>query len=124
MSFQTEDPTRSPWFSNKVYDVLKFLAQIVLPAIGAAYFGLSQIWGLPAGEEVVGTITIIDVFLGTLLGLSQSSYEGSNAKYDGAIVVDTSDPERDSYLLEMDGPLEDISKNTSITLKVKNPPVL
>ena len=60
--------------SNKVYDVLKYIAQIALPAIGALYFALSQIWGLPYGEEVVGTITAVDAFLGALLGISTMLY--------------------------------------------------
>ena len=46
--------------SNKVYDVLKFIAMVVLPAIGTLYFALSSIWGLPYGEEIVGTITAVE----------------------------------------------------------------
>ena len=61
--------------SNKVYDVLKYIALIVLPAIGTLYFALSGIWGLPYGEQVVGTITAIDTFLGALLRLSTLQYE-------------------------------------------------
>lgn len=61
--------------SNKVYDVLKFIALIVLPALGTLYFALSGIWGLPYGEEIVGTITAIDAFLGALLGISSASYK-------------------------------------------------
>lgn len=64
--------------SNKVYDVLKFIAQIVLPAIGTLYFALASIWGLPCGEQIVGTITAIDTFLGALLGLSSMSYNKEN----------------------------------------------
>lgn len=60
--------------SNEVYDILKWVVMIVLPAIGAAYFSLAQIWGLPMAEEVVGTITIITTFLGALLGLSSKQY--------------------------------------------------
>lgn len=60
--------------SNKVYDILKFIAQIVLPALGTLYFALAGIWGLPYGEQIVGTITAIDTFLGALLGLSSLSY--------------------------------------------------
>lgn len=60
--------------SNNVYDVLKYIAQIALPAIGALYFALSQIWGLPYGEEIVGTITAVDAFLGALLGISTMLY--------------------------------------------------
>lgn len=59
---------------NRTYDILKFVAQVILPALGTLYFALSSIWGLPYGEEVVGTITAIDAFLGALLGLSTASY--------------------------------------------------
>ena len=60
--------------SNKVYDVLKWVAQYFLPAIGTLYFAVSTIWGFPYGEQVVGTITAIDAFLGAILGLSSATY--------------------------------------------------
>ena len=60
--------------SNKLYDILKYIALIALPAIGTLYFALSSIWGLPYGEEIVGTITAFDAFLGALLGLSSARY--------------------------------------------------
>lgn len=60
--------------SNKCYDILKFIAQIVLPAIGTLYFALASIWGLPYAEQIVGTITAIDTFLGAILGLSSKRY--------------------------------------------------
>ena len=59
---------------NKVYDILKWVAQVVLPAIATLYFALAQIWGFPYGEQIVGTITAIDAFLGALLGLSTIQY--------------------------------------------------
>lgn len=61
--------------SNKVYDVLKWIAQILLPAIGTLYFALAQIWGFPYAEEIVGTITAIDAFLGVILGISTYQYK-------------------------------------------------
>ncbi len=64
--------------SNKLYDVLKYIAQIVLPAIGTLYFALAGIWGFPYGEQIVGTITAIDTFLGVILGISSSNYNKSN----------------------------------------------
>ena len=60
--------------SNKVYDVLKWVALILLPAMGALYFGLAGIWNFPYGEQVVGTITVIDTFLGAILGISTVQY--------------------------------------------------
>lgn len=60
--------------SNKVYDVLKWIAMYFLPAAGTLYFALAGIWGLPYGEEIVGTITAVDTFLGVLLGIASVSY--------------------------------------------------
>lgn len=60
--------------NNKTYDILKFIAQIVLPALGTLYFALASIWGLPYGGQIVGTITAIDTFLGAILGLSSIGY--------------------------------------------------
>lgn len=60
--------------SNKAYDTLKWIAQYLLPAIGTLYFALASIWGLPYGEQVVGTITSVDAFLGAILGISTMQY--------------------------------------------------
>lgn len=59
---------------NKTYDVLKWIAQILLPALATLYFALSKVWALPYGTEAVGTITAIDAFLGALLGISSAQY--------------------------------------------------
>lgn len=64
--------------SNKVYDVLKWIAIIFLPAVGTLYFALAGIWGLPYGEQIVGTITAIDTFLGVILGISSVQYKKNN----------------------------------------------
>ena len=60
--------------SNKVYDILKYVAQIVLPALGTLYFALAKIWQFPYGAEIVGTITAVDAFLGALLKISTDQY--------------------------------------------------
>ena len=62
--------------NNKVYDILKWIAQILLPALGTLYFALAGIWNLPCAEQVVGTIVAIDTFLGALLGISTLHYTG------------------------------------------------
>ena len=59
---------------DKVYDLLKWIVQIVLPAIGTLYFALAQLWGFPYGEEIVGTIAAITAFLGVCLGISTYNY--------------------------------------------------
>lgn len=60
--------------NNRAYDILKYIAQVCLPAIGTFYFAIASIWGLPYGEQVVGTITAVDTLLGTLLMLSSIDY--------------------------------------------------
>lgn len=64
--------------SNRMYDILKWIAQIFLPACGTLYFALATIWGLPFGEQIVGTITAVDAFLGVILGISTMTYNKSN----------------------------------------------
>ena len=66
--------------TNKVYDILKWVALIFLPALGTLYFALSGIWGFPYGEQIVGTITAIDTFLGILLGISTMQYNKKEVK--------------------------------------------
>ncbi len=62
---------------NKTYDILKYVAQILIPAIATLYFSVSQIWGLPYGEQIVGTLTAVDAFLGVCLGISSDNYHKS-----------------------------------------------
>ena len=70
--------------SDKTYDVLKWIAQILLPALGTLYFALSKVWGLPYSNEIVGTITAVDAFLGAVLGISTAQYNkmGENGEMD------------------------------------------
>jgi hypothetical protein len=62
---------------NETYDILKYIAQILIPAIATLYFSVSQIWGLPYGEQIVGTLTAVDAFLGVCLGISSDNYHKS-----------------------------------------------
>ena len=60
--------------SNNVYDVLKYIALILLPALGTLYFALAKIWGFPYAAEIVGTISAVDAFLGAMLQISTDQY--------------------------------------------------
>lgn len=66
--------------SNKIYDTLKYIAQVILPAAGTLYFALAGIWGFPYGEAVVGTIAAVDTFLGVALGISTAQYNKSEGE--------------------------------------------
>lgn len=63
--------------SDKTYSVFKWIAMYLLPAMGTLYFALAGIWGLPYGEQVVGSITAVDTFLGVILGISTNYYNKS-----------------------------------------------
>lgn len=63
--------------SNRAYDILKWIAMYLLPALGTLYFAVASIWGLPYGEQVVGTITAVDTFLGVILGISTTQWKNA-----------------------------------------------
>lgn len=103
-------------FSNKTYDFLKWMAQDVLPALGTLCFAVISLWKLPFGNEIVGTITAIDAFLGLILRLSSIKYDG-----DGTLIVDMSENEESNYRLELNTRPEDMANKSTITLKVNSP---
>ena len=63
---------------NKVYDVLKWVAMLFLPALAALVAGLFKVWDIPYGLEISQTIMLIDAFLGACLGLSSIQYKGDD----------------------------------------------
>lgn len=87
--------------TGKLYDGLKFLALIAFPAFATLYFALAGIWGLPAAEQIVGTIVALDTFLGVVLQISSSAYN-KNAVAQGAIKVLRGKAGK-TFSLELDG---------------------
>lgn len=106
----------NPILSTTAYNYLKYTVQIALPAAGTLYFTLAQIWNLPYGEQVVGTITAIALFGGILLGVDKSRYDKSEQKFDGAMKVDPSADEE--FRLEFKKELPDLASNKEIVLRV------
>ena len=110
-------------FKNKTYDKLKTLALVGLPALAALYFGLSQIWGLPNAEKVVGTLTVLDTFLGLVLKSSNSSYRARGAGTDGQLIVQD-DGEELYPALGGNGSLKDlVAGKDEVRLQVVRQPV-
>jgi len=103
--------------SNKTYDLLKWIAQYLLPASATLYFALSGIWGLPYGEEVVGTLAALTAFLGVILGISTAQYNKKDHT-DGTLDIDTSSPDKDLYRLNLTTGFEDLKLKDEIKLKV------
>lgn len=104
------------YLSNGLYDKIKFVALILLPAVGTLYFGVAGIWNLPAAEQVVGTIVAVDTFLGVLLGFSTSKYKED--KYAGDIVVEKNDDGSKMFSLELHSDPEDLDARQEVLFKV------
>jgi hypothetical protein len=67
--------------SNRVYDALKWVILILLPAMGVFYMAMANTWGLPYGTEVTATIAAVDLFLAALLGISTNKFNITNPMY-------------------------------------------
>lgn len=105
-------------FRDKTYNIAKWLVTIVLPASGTLYFALAQTWGLPAPEQVLGTIVAVQTFMGVLLGISSSQYKNSDARFDGTLT--TSDtPDKTIVSVETDLHPSELVKKDEVVLKVK-----
>ena len=107
-------------FTNKTYDVLKWIAQYLLPASGTLYFALAGIWGLGYGEQVIGTITAVDIFLGVILGISSRSYDATATATDGVFFVDnTSSPGKQLTQFVFADDITALSEKEVLTIRVK-----
>lgn len=106
----------TPTVPNRIYDVVKFVALVLLPAIGTLYFALAGIWHLPNAEQVVGTITTMDAFLGLLLGVSTNHYNNVG-KYDGTIDVKENDGVK-QFLLTVHGDPDELDKKAEVLFKI------
>lgn len=117
MANETPAPKGS-FLSNRHYDLFKWVAQIGLPSVGTLYFALAGLWGLPASEEVVGTIVALDAFLGALLGLSSKQYDATAS---GTMVVSRSeDGEIQGYSMELEEDPTALADKKEVRFKIKD----
>jgi len=98
--------------TNKTYDRLKFVAQVVLPALATLYAALAAAWGFGHVEAVVGTITAVDLFLGSLLGITANQY---TPPADGVLHVDHENKE---VVAALEKPASNLTDGGTVTLKV------
>lgn len=120
MSSSPVAPVRRPLLSDRNYSILKHTAAIGLPAAGALYFALAGIWHLPDAEEVIGTITAVNVFLGALMGVSQVSYNAAGAGYLGDLEITHlgNDIHTTQIATNTDGSIAALNDGDSVKLKV------
>src|SRR4051812_38416925 len=101
--------------NSKVYDILKAVAILWLPALGTLYFTLASIWDLPAAQEVVNTIIAVDTFLGVGLQISNANY---SSKKVGDLEVQESESGGKTYSLNLEGQPEEIEDVDEARFKV------
>lgn len=104
--------------SDKAYNSAKHMVQVILPAVGALYFSLSDIWDLPHALQVVGTIACFTTFLGVCLGISHNTYAKTEAAFGGKIVISDTDDGKTLYSLELDTDPEMIQLKDTVSFKV------
>jgi len=117
-----QDTNEVQWFqlSNKTYNKLKALVQIILPAFSTLYFALAAIWSLPNAEQVVATSAAFTLFLGTVLGISTRSYKNTAHPFDGALDVSIGDTGIKTYSLELFTDPEQLDSKDVVRFKVKS----
>jgi hypothetical protein len=104
---------------DKMYNFVKKLVQVIIPAGGALYFALSKIWGFPHGEDVVGSLMAVATFLGVVLGISSAQYTASGAGYQGHMTVQpNSDGVTKVTGLHFDGEPKDLEGKSAMTFKI------
>lgn len=110
--------------SNKAYDILKFIALVLLPAVASLYLGLGELWEWPETDKVVASIVLVDTFLGVLLQLNTVKYRNDVSRMDGYLAANGSDPDTGIPNLKLvitTSPEELLSSKTA-TLKIGQPP--
>lgn len=104
--------------SGPLYERLKFFTMIVLPALATLYLTLGYIWGFPAIEQTVGSMTAISTFLGVVLRISSKTYQQSDRRFAGTLNISETEHGTILHDLAYDGPLENIEGQKEITFRV------
>lgn len=107
--------------SNRTYDILVKLVQVVMPAFATLYFSLASIFGLPNPEGVIAATAALATFFGVLLSISNKTYENSPQKYQGAISVTTSESGAKLFSLDLNGDPSDIEFMDHANFRIVTP---
>lgn len=111
-------PSNGFVMSPGLYAKMKFVALMLLPGLTTLYFTLGNIWDFPSVEQVIGTLTAFDTFLGVMIGVASNTYNKSDARFAGDIVLSTGADGSKLYSLELNGDPEDLDTMKEVTFKV------
>lgn len=105
--------------SNKTYNVLKAVVTMFLPGLGTLYYSLAEIWNFGGGEQVLASCSALAIFLGLFLKFADASYNNSDTKYDGEMVVTNKEDGGLNYSFNPITPLERLPEKNEVLFKVK-----
>jgi hypothetical protein len=105
--------------TSRLYNILSATALVWVPAIGTLVFALGNVWSWNQTENVIGGIMAFDTFLGALLKLTGRKLSTGGAAYVGNLLINTGDPAKDIFSLDITAPLNDIPDMKEIRLKVE-----
>jgi hypothetical protein len=108
------------FMNSHVYDILKKMVQIVLPAFGVFYMSIGAAWGLPGTKQVSDTIIAVCTFIGVLLAVSSRSYNKSDAQYDGALDITQNEDGSKVYSLNLNDDTSILDSKKNVNFKVHN----
>lgn len=112
------DEVKPPILNNTAYDIVKDVVTLGFPAAVTLYAALAVIWGWGFSEEVVATGGAIGIFLGVLLKIAAKRYEKQPVDYDGELIANDPDPDNETYRLEFNNGLVEMSTQDEVRLKV------
>lgn len=113
-----ENESKPFWMSDNVYEFLKWLTAIVLPALATFYLTIGALWGLFEPEKVAATIAAVNTLLGVTLIIASKSYKNSEARFDGQLNVFQT-PEKNTYQLDLgEDPETTIQRKDEFVLKI------
>lgn len=108
-----------PSLSPKAYNAVRWLVELALPATASLYYGLSNTWGLPGGDSVVGTIALVTTFLGVIVGLNRRRYNAVSPAAAGTMVVKVDTDGMPTVGLELEKTPEELAGLQSIRFDVR-----
>lgn len=110
--------------NSKLYNALKWVALILLPGFASFYLGFGQIWDFPETDKIVGSITLMDTFLGAMLQLSSKTYQNDPRNVDGYVTPTNPDPDTGipGVAFTMSRHPIDFFDRDKVILKVGSPP--
>ena len=113
-----QEAVKQPILGKSAYDIAKDVTTIWIPALSALYAGSALILNLPYSVEVVGMGGLIAVFMGTILKISSNQFQNQPVAYNGALVVNMTDPMKENYSLQIDKPWDQLAELKEVRIKV------